>query len=106
MATQADMFDLMGAKKARDSGIARVEGKARDWMKLGLSAIAGLPPGFEGIAEEICRRCELPPPPSSGAVGALIRRARECGYLTHTGRMKQPRCVKSHARATYIWKRT
>ena len=103
---QTDMFDLLGAKEARDTGIARVEGKAHDWITLGLKLIVQLPKGYEGIGEEICQRCQLPPAPSPGAVGALIRRAREKGYLAHTGRMKQPRCVKSHARATYIWKRT
>jgi hypothetical protein len=105
-ASQSDMFSLMGAKEARDLGITRVEGNAHDWIALGLARIAGLPRGYEGIGEEICQRCQLPPAPSSGAVGALIRRAREKGYLAHTGRMKQPRCVKSHARATYIWRRT
>ena len=105
MADQTDMFDLLGAKVARDLGISRVEGKAQDWIRTGLLRIAALPRGYEGIGEEICKLCDLGPPPSPGAVGALIMRARERGYLVHTGRMKKPRCVKSHARATYIWKR-
>jgi len=106
MKEQPDMFDLMGAREARDLGIERVEGAHWDWIQRGMSRIAHLPRGYEGIGEEICRHLDLLPAPSPGAVGALIRSARDAGLLVRTGRMKSPECVKSHARATYVWRRT
>jgi hypothetical protein len=102
---QIDMFDLIGAREARDLGIARVESKAQTWVATGLARIADLPSGYEGIAEEICGFCRLGKAPSPGAVGALIHRARKRGYLIRTGKMRSPRCVKSHARETYVWRR-
>jgi hypothetical protein len=101
-----EQFDLFAARAARDLGFARVEMVADDWIDIGLQRIRALPAGFEGNGEEICRYCNMPKAPTPGAVGSMVRQAAQLNLLRKTGEMRQPHCVKSHARATYVWKRT
>ena len=100
-----EQFDLFTARAARNLGIERATNKDPEWQVVGLTRIKSLPSGYEGIAEEICAACCLEPAPTPGAVGAMIRCALKLGLLVRTGQMRQPTCVKSHARATYIWRR-
>jgi len=102
---QMEMFSLEGARAARDEGIARVEHSSLEWIEHGLALIATLPSGYEGIGEDLRVELKMGRPPSSGAVGAMIRRAHTEGLLMPTGRMRSPRSKPSHARPTYVWRR-
>ena len=100
-----EQFDLFSAKAERDLGMARASGKCSEWTIKALTRIKTLPSGYEGIAEDIRVDLELGMPESPGAVGAVTRYAGQLGLLVPTGAMRKPRAVKSHARATQVWRR-
>ena len=103
----ANQFDLFGSKAARDEGMARVAGRAGNFIQDGLSAIARLPVGFTVTGEDI-RRLLIHDgivPHHHNAWGSLIRNAVERQLIRPTGRYLQMRAVASHARRTPEYRR-
>ncbi len=100
-----EQFDLFSARAERDLGMERASGKCSEWTMKALTRVKTLPSGYEGITEEIRRDLDLGMPSSSGAVGAFTNYAVKLGLLIKTGEMRPPKGVRSHARATQVWRR-
>jgi hypothetical protein len=99
-------YDLFGSRKARDEGIALVSGNAESFMARGIEFISRLPPG-DYTSEDINARLVIVgiTPHTPKAYGALTSHAVRLGLLEDTGRVRQMKKYKSHARRTPVWRR-
>ena len=99
-------YDLFRSRSARDKGIALVTANAPTFMQRGLEFIATLPPG-DYTSEDINTRLDIVgiKPHTDKAYGALTRHAVRVGLLEDTGRVRQMKKEKSHARRTPVWRR-
>lgn len=102
-------LDLTESRAARDSGIAAAMASSGAEFKDEVFAVVErLPINWTGTGEDIRKLCHSegiePHHPNSwgGVINGLIRK----GYLQKTGRYKQMKSVKSHARETAVLERT
>lgn len=106
VATLTDLldFDYSAATAARDQGISLVQRKA--WMEDGLARIRQLGP-WEGISEDWRVKFlgeGMAPPHHKNAWGALAKVAQAHGLIEWTGRIRNMKTEKSHARGSYVWR--
>jgi hypothetical protein len=100
-------YDLFGSRTARDQGLAQVSGNASSFMSRGIAYIRDhLPPG-DYTSEDINARLVIAgiDPHTPKAYGALTSHAVRLGLLQDTGRVRQMKKYKSHARRTPVWRR-
>lgn len=80
------------------------------WVSQAMRALARVPLGFVGTAEEIgrvmCLSYGLAQPPDPHLWGALINRAKGAGLLVDTLERRAMRKLSSHGRSTTVYKRT
>jgi hypothetical protein len=92
-------------RELRDRGIKLVLDNSGKWKECALSVISGLR-NWEGIAEDF-RRAVIPicgKPHHSNCWGAITNAAERAGYLEKTGKYRQPKSSKSHARKTQVFR--
>lgn len=102
--TEPDLFSAAAARAARDAGIARAAANAGEFMSLGLTLIAAMPPG-EYQGEDIRRFLNARGvfPHKHNAYGALIRDALRRGLIAATGRFEATKSLKTHAHKTQVY---
>lgn len=102
-----DLFDAAASREARDEGLEQVEEAAGAWMSMATAAVEALPAGWEGTGEDIrIMSAGMPPPHHHNAWGAMINTCVRKGWLVWTGEIRNMRSVRSHARATKVYRRT
>lgn len=100
--------DLFGAVAARDEALAKVAANGNNWRYLALAGIANLPAGYEGTGEDIRIKMlndGLPPPHHHNAWGEVIKAAVSRAWIVPTGKYRNMRTRKSHARETPVYRR-
>jgi hypothetical protein len=99
-------YGLPGSRMARDRGISLVSSNAPSFMDRGIEFIRNLPPG-DYTSEDINARLDIVgiKPHTPKAYGALTSHAVRLGLLEETGRVRQMKKYKSHARRTPVWRR-
>lgn len=103
----ARVYDLTAARAARDAGMDSVAGNNPEWMPAALQIVAHMPRGWRGLTEDLRPVIEaaIGPPTHTNAYGALARIAKSRGLLRVTGRRRQMRLTRSHARNTDEYER-
>ena len=96
-----DLPDLVGARIARDAGMAIVNANATPWKELAKACILSLPSGSEGIFEDfrLIVTGRIGPPHHPNAWGAIANSLIKSGGLVPTGAFGQMQMPKSHARS-------
>jgi len=103
-----DLFDAAAAREARDEGMEKVEENDQEWMLSAMMAGRSLPRGWEGTGEDIrvaLTMGGLPKPHHHNCWGAFINSMVREGWLEWTSAMRNMRTVKSHARATKVYRK-
>jgi hypothetical protein len=103
----AQVFDLSQARAARDAAFDQLD--RNHWRALARAAARfHLPYGVEMIGEDVARILSehgLPPPHHHNCWGGLISGLVMRGLLSKTGKQRQMRKVKSHARQSPVYVR-
>ncbi|HEY2596962.1 MAG TPA: hypothetical protein VGJ79_00625 [Candidatus Dormibacteraeota bacterium] len=101
-----DLFE--GGPEARDAALEKVSGNNKTWMRDALRMMRTLPAGELGTAEDIGRRLRwqgLPHPSDPGAWGALTMQAIQKRIIVNTGKRRQMKGRKAHARSTAVYRK-
>lgn len=100
-----ESFDLFGSRAARDAALDQVS--REDFVEQVLSLVANLPHGWHGTGEDVRELAGL-----AGIVahhpnawGAAINTCVRQKLLLKTDVFRQMRAVRSHARATRVYRR-
>lgn len=98
--------DLFAGRKARDEGMARVQGNNSQWMYQALQLAPRCVPRGEVTGEDIrlrLRAAGLAAPTNDHAWGALTNAMVRRGMLTDTGRTTHATDPRSHACRIPVW---
>lgn len=104
-------LDLLASLEARDAGIAQVSESHASWMDDARDGVRWLrrhgmlPDEVTGEDIRIALLAEgMPAPKRPHAWGALMRTLATSGVLADTGRSRNMRDERSHARRTPVWR--
>lgn len=103
-----DLFEAAEARTERDDAIGRVSANAGNWMQRARISVRALPSGWEGTGEDIRLQLVnggLEPPHHHNAWGALINWCVKAEVLEWTGRIRNMRTRRSHARSTKVYRK-
>lgn len=99
---------LSEAETEKTLSLAKIEKSNAVWMVLAVNVIQRISPGSEGIGEDFRHAVAsyIGRPTRPNAWGALIRKATTLGLLELTGEMRSMRDRRSHARKSWVYRRT
>lgn len=102
--TQDSLFDLAGARSARDEAMGRVEGHADPvWKEAATETLMEVVRSLAEFTSDDLWALGLPKPREPRALGPIMMRAVKNGYIKDSGRMKQSAQKGCHARPMRVW---
>jgi hypothetical protein len=103
-----DQYDLLKSAQARDAALDQVaENAGDDFSTRAYNAVMRIPKGWVGTGEDIREIVEKEATPHHhNAWGAFISLLCRYKIIEKTGEYRKMRQIKSHARATAVYKKT
>jgi hypothetical protein len=103
---QLGLFDPVGARKARDAGIALVTNNNLSWYDQAVALLStqlGSGTAFTGETARAWLEPQIGPPKHPNLVGAVMRHFIKRGLVQRVGE-RNGKTIKSHARRVLIWR--
>ena len=103
-----DQYDLLKSAQARDVALDQVAQNAKEFSTLAYNVVMRIPKGWVGTGEDIREIVEREgiTPHHHNAWGAFISLLCRYKIIEKTGEYRKMRQIKSHARATAVYKKT